>query len=42
MEEKKFKPTGVGFDTTDKLQEFFSDIINVEYTRDMEEDLDER
>lgn len=41
MEEKKFKPTSIGFDTTDKLQEFFSDLINVEYTRDMEEDLDE-
>lgn len=41
MEDKKFKPTEVGFETTDKLQEFFSDIINVEYTRDMEEELDE-
>lgn len=41
MVEKKFKPTEVGFETTDKLQEFFGDIINVEYTRDMEEDLDE-
>ena len=41
MDEKKFKPTEVGFETTDKLQEFFSDIINVEYTRDMEEELDE-
>lgn len=38
--EKKFKPTEVGIETTDKLQEFFSDIINVEYTREMEEDLD--
>ncbi len=41
MVEKKFKPTEVGIETTDKLQEFFSDIINVEYTRDMEEELDE-
>ena len=40
MEEKKFKPTEVGIETTDKLQEFFSDIINVEYTKDMEDDLD--
>lgn len=40
MEEKKFKPTEIGFETTDKLQEFFSDLINVEYTREMEEDLD--
>ena len=38
--EKKFKPTEIGFETTDKLQEFFSDLINVEYTRDMEQDLD--
>lgn len=40
LEEKKFKPTDTGIETTDKLQEFFSDLINVEYTRDMEEDLD--
>lgn len=38
--DKKFKPTTMGIETTDKLQEFFSDLINVEYTRDMEEDLD--
>ena len=38
--DKKFKPTSIGIETTDKLQEFFSDLINVEYTRDMEEDLD--
>ena len=38
--EKKFKPTEIGIETTDKLQEFFSDLINVEYTREMEEDLD--
>ena len=38
--EKKFKPTEIGIETTDKLQEFFGDLINVEYTRDMEEDLD--
>ena len=41
LEEKKFKPTEVGVETTDKLQEFFSDIINTDYTRDMETDLDE-
>ena len=39
--DKKFHPTEVGIETTDKLQEFFSNIINVEYTRDMENDLDE-
>ena len=38
--EKKFKPTEIGIETTDKLQEFFSDLINVDYTREMEEDLD--
>ena len=38
--EKKFHPTEIGIETTDKLQEFFKDIINVDYTRDMEEDLD--
>ena len=40
LEDKKFYPTEVGIEITDKLQEFFSNIINVEYTRDMEEDLD--
>ncbi len=39
--EKKFKPTEIGIETTDKLQEFFNDLINVEYTRDMEEELDD-
>ena len=29
MEDKKFIPTKTGFEVTDKLQEFFSDIINV-------------
>ena len=38
--EKKFHPTEVGIVTTDKLQEFFSNIINVKYTADMETDLD--
>ena len=40
VEEKKFKPTSIGIETTDKLQEFFSNIINVEYTAQMESDLD--
>ena len=40
LEEKKFKPTDVGIETTDKLQEFFSNIINVDYTAKMETDLD--
>lgn len=41
VEEKKFVPTEMGIETTDKLQEFFSDLINVKYTADMETDLDE-
>lgn len=40
MIDKKFVPTTVGIEVTDKLQEFFSDIINVEYTSNMESDLD--
>ena len=41
VEDKKFKPTFNGIETTDKLQEFFKDIINTEYTKEMETDLDE-
>ena len=40
LEEKKFKPTEIGILTTRKLQEFFSNLINVEYTANMENDLD--
>lgn len=40
MKEKKLNPTEIGIETTDKLQEFFSDLINVKYTAKMEEDLD--
>ncbi len=39
--EKKFHPTEIGIETTDKLQSFFSQIINVKYTADMENSLDE-
>ena len=39
--DKKFHPTEMGITTTDKLQEYFSSIINVEYTAKMEDDLDE-
>lgn len=38
--DKKLNPTEIGITTTDKLQEFFSDLINVKYTAKMEEDLD--
>ena len=37
---RKFVPTEIGFEVTDKLQEFFNHIINVKYTADMETDLD--
>ena len=40
IEDKKFVPTEIGIETTDKLQEYFSNIINVEYTANMETDLD--
>ena len=40
VEDKKFIPTEMGIETTDKLQEFFSKFINVEYTANMESDLD--
>ncbi len=38
---KFFTPTEQGILTTDKLNEYFSSIINVSYTRDMESELDE-
>ena len=38
--EKKFHPTKIGIEVTDKLQEYFSNIINVKYTANMESDLD--
>ena len=38
--EKKFVPTEIGFEITDKLQMGFSNIINVEYTANMEDELD--
>lgn len=41
LEDKKFMPTEIGIETTDKLQEFFSDIVNVTYTANMESELDE-
>ena len=40
VEEKKFVPTEIGIEITDKLQECFSHIINVKYTANMESDLD--
>jgi len=38
--EKRFHPSEIGIEITDKLQEFFQNIINVEYTANMEEELD--
>lgn len=40
LKEKKFMPTDQGVITSDKLQEFFDNIINVSYTKKMEENLD--
>ena len=40
LEEKKFVPTKIGIEITDKLQEYFNHLINVEYTANMENDLD--
>lgn len=40
MVDKKFVPTEVGIEITDKLQEYFKDLINVKYTAKMEENLD--
>ena len=40
-EDKKFVPTELGVEVTNVLQEGFSDIINVEYTANMEKELDE-
>ena len=41
IEDKKFVPTKIGIEITDKLQEFFNHIINVKYTANMEANLDE-
>lgn len=38
--DKKFVPTDIGFEITDSLQQYFSHLINVEYTANMENDLD--
>lgn len=40
LKEKKFFPTEIGMETTDRLQDFFSNLVNVEYTANMENDLD--
>ena len=40
LEDKKFVPTDLGFETNEKLQNYFKDIINVKYTASMEDDLD--
>ena len=41
IKDKKFYPTKTGVNVTDKLQEFFSSFINVNYTANMEKELDE-
>lgn len=41
VEDKKFVPTEQGIITSEKLDQYFSDIINVDYTKNMEENLDD-
>jgi DNA topoisomerase-1 len=41
IEDKRFIPSEQGIETTDKLAEFFTDFINVDYTKAMEEHLDD-
>lgn len=41
LSDKKFQPTEMGVETTDKLQDFFSHLINVKYTANMETALDD-
>ena len=41
LDKKKFVPTEIGIEVTDRLQECFSNLINVEYTANMENELDE-
>ena len=40
VKDKKFVPTEAGFDTSDKLEEFFKSVVNIKYTAEMEENLD--
>ena len=39
--DKKIVPTETGFEVTDKLQQYFSHLINVKYTANMETSLDD-
>lgn len=41
IEKKTFLPTDQGILTSNKLEEYFNKIINIKYTADMEESLDE-
>ena len=41
LENKKFYPTNLGITVNDALKEFFGNIINVEFTAQVEEQLDE-
>jgi len=41
LEEKKFRPTDLGFVVTDQLVTHFPDIVNVEFTAGMESELDQ-
>lgn len=41
VKDKKFYPTSVGMEVNDKLQDYFSDFINIDYTAEMENELDD-
>lgn len=41
MDKRTFIPTEQGILTSDKLEEYFSSVINIKYTAELEEDLDE-
>ncbi len=41
LEDKRFIPTEQGMETTASLDQYFSTIINVDYTRNMEQQLDD-
>ena len=41
IQDKKFVPTEIGIEITEKLEQYFSHLINVKYTASMENNLDE-
>src|SRR4029078_8637227 len=41
LEDKRFRPEDVGYVVTDKLVEHFPDVVDVNFTRYMEKELDD-